>query len=564
MTTRPRQIKYLNAPQMLWARVRAQKTVCIWGRGTGKSEGLVAPYTLDCIHAMPRSNGFLLGTTYEQLLTRTLPPLIAAWESYGYRKGVHFFIGKFAPPAWRWPRAFRYPEKPDHYIQWYNGTGIYLVSQDRPGTINGVRTHWGAGDEAKLLNYARVQEEVIPTMVNGQAHLWGHLPQYSSLLYCSDMPTTPQGRWLLDMEKEMDKEVIEAILYTQSELTRCQMKLAEATGTQVGEPYELRTLTGSQTGRTWHNRIAHLESALRDLRRDTTYVSYASTLDNVHVLGLDGIRQLRRNLDDLTFQTSVLNKRIIGVENGFYSTLSEDLHGYDALNYPYIDRLGLAEGQQQTARDARWFTDAVGSQPLDMACDYNAAINCVAVGQEVRQPDLWEYRLLNTMFVLDPLKITDAMKQFCLFYAWHPNKTVNFFYDNTANGRTAASNVSFADECMRVLREGGWRVNAQYVGQASSHHGRYLLYGSLFSEKDERLPRFRYNKTAAQHWAFAARQTPVLVSGEFFKKDKKSEKSRIIPPWEATHLTEAVDTLIYSRMRPRVGDEPKFFSAQVT
>jgi hypothetical protein len=152
---------HYNKPQLLVHLIMAQIIVCIWGRRTGKTEGPMADFTLNNIFSMPRSNGFLSGTTYEQLLTRTLPPLIAAWERRGYYENVHFWVRKFPPADLKVPKAYRSPLKPDHYIQWYNGSGIYLVSQDRPGTINGVATQWGAADEAKFQNYDKLREEAL-------------------------------------------------------------------------------------------------------------------------------------------------------------------------------------------------------------------------------------------------------------------------------------------------------------------------------------------------------------------------------------------------------------------
>lgn len=528
---------HYNKPQLLVHLVMAQIIVCVWGRRTGKTEGPMADFTLHNVFAMPRSNGFLVGTTYEQLLTRTLPPLVAAWARRGYHEGVHYWIRRFPPAQLKVPKAYRTPLKADHYIQWFNGSGIYLVSQDRPGTINGVSTQWGAGDEAKFLNVNKLREETLLTL-SGNAEHFGHLSCYLSLMFCSDMPTTSRGTWLLDYEALMDKDAVQAILMVQQ--LRHQL---------LGE---LEDDTLSQRKRAEREkRVAELDGYLNELRKDLVYYCEATTLDNIHALGLAPIKQFKRTLNEVVFNSSVLNKKVLKVENGFYSLLSEDTHAYDAINYDYLDHLKIDYSSPAEA-DSRWDSDVNPQEPLDVALDYNNAINSLVVGQLNGR----RYRNVHSMYVLgaDGLLLRDVVKKFCTYYKHHQNKVVNYFYNHTAVARSASTNLSFADEVMLEFREQGWIVVERYTGQAPSHHSRHLFWAMLFNG-DARLPHWSYNRTRFAQAAISMQQAPVKKAGEFFQKDKSSERANSgVPPENATHLSEAADELIWGRLRALIGN----------
>jgi hypothetical protein len=528
---------HYNKPQLLVHLVMSQIIVCVWGRRTGKTEGPMADFTLHNVFSMPRSNGFLVGTTYEQLLTRTLPPLVAAWARRGYHEGVHYWIRRFPPAQLKVPKAYRTPLKADHYIQWFNGSGIYLVSQDRPGTINGVSTQWGAGDEAKFLNVNKLREETLLTL-SGNAEHFGHMSCYLSLMFCSDMPTTSRGTWLLDYEELMDKDSVQAILMVQQ--LRHQL-LGELEDDSLSQRKRVKL----------EERVAELDEYLNELRKDLVYYSEATTLDNIHALGLAPIKQFKRTLNEVVFNSSVLNKKVLKVENGFYSLLSEDAHAYDAVNYNYLDGLKI-DYSTPLEPDSRHDADVNRQEPLDVALDYNNAINSLVVGQEYGG----EYRCVNSLFVLgaDGLLLRDVVKKFCTYYKHHENKVVNYFFDHTAVARSASTNLSFADEVMQEFRAQGWIVVERNIGQSSSHHSRYLFWAMLF-KGDSRLPRWSYNRTRFAQAAVSMQQAPVKRIGEFFKKDKSSERTNSgVKPEEATHLSEATDTLIWGRLRNKIGN----------
>jgi hypothetical protein len=56
----------------------------------------------------------------------------------GYKEGIHG--QKFALKL-RWEKTCK-PFEAQYYIQFYNGSGIYLISQDGTGSSNGLSTDW--------------------------------------------------------------------------------------------------------------------------------------------------------------------------------------------------------------------------------------------------------------------------------------------------------------------------------------------------------------------------------------------------------------------------------------
>jgi len=529
---------YFNVPQLLYAIVQAQVSVLIWGRATGKSEGPGALFTIQNLHAMPRSNGLIMGTTYEQILTRTLPPLIAGWEKFGFRENEHFWIKKYAPEKLKLDKALRHPVNADHYIHWYNGSGMYLVSQDRPGTINGVRSQWVLADEAKFLNKKKFDTEAIPTMA-GHAEMFGHLSNYLSKLFMSDMPTNSTQKWLLDYESQMDRLTIETIIAGMAKI--------------VQEAEKLDSLTALTRARA-QLKINRLIKDINELRKGTVYFSEASTLDNIHVIGLDAIREFRREMSEWDYRISILNERILRTENGYYGNLDPQVHGYYASNYAYIDNLPLS-WRNNDNKDCRWDSDVSTSVPLEIACDYNNAINCIATMQESNN----NARLLSTLWVLHPQLLNDCVDRWHNYYKYHPNRDVVYWYDSTAKKRSSRSDITDSDEWAMELTKRGWNVVRKDIGQIGSHKSRYLFWNKLFKGDDRRLPQFSYNRENAKQWEICAQQTGVIRKGDELVKDKRSERPDSgVPPQESTHITEAVDVLLYGKYRDRFETESDF------
>lgn len=518
--------------------IGASMSVLVWGRATGKTDGPSADFLLNNVHKMPRGNQGIYCNTFTSTLTNVLPGVIRGWSRYGYIQDLHFWVRKYAPKEFKVPKAYRYPLIPEHYIQWYNGSGIYLLSGDR-ALANGLELDAAVIEEARLQNRDKLREFLL--CIRGNDEHFGHLSNHGSLLFVTDMPQNSKEKWILDYREEMDDEDIQIILAIQIKLRELKQKLQEAAPS---------TIKKIQT------KINYFEDHLTKIRKETVYFSTASTLQNVHALGLNPIMAYKRNLSDIEFSISVLNEEIEKIENGFYGMLDSDQHEYTAENYTYIDKL---QNPELIERDCRWQNDISSLEPLHIAFDHNQVINNVVTGQ----PQGRQFLTLNHLHVLGENNefLSDLCKKWCRYHAYHRNKTVFYYYDNTSVGGDASGNVPFFQEVVDILTKEGWMVRAEYIGQASSHHSRHYLWELGLMGNDQRIQVPMFNSVTCPWLLKSMKLAPVKKIGEFYKKDKSAEKPNKFGKYqvdqrEAPHASEAMDTLYFATQRQKIDSGP--------
>jgi hypothetical protein len=520
-----------NPKQIDFLQKMCHTNCLIWGRATGKTEGPVSDFSLYNIQTMPRSVGFLAGVSYESILTKIIPGIKKGWANWGYNENEHYFIRKFAPTKWNWEKPLRSPEKADYFIQWYNGSGILLLSLDR-AINNGTSTDWASFDEARFFKKDKVDE--ITLTVRDNIPIFGKLWNHRSILYTSDMPKTSAASWLFEFETLMDSKKTEVIMKANNMLNSLFLQYQQA---EKNPTLQAKI----------HKEIRKYEIWLNELRRNATLYMEASTLDNINVLGIDVIKDFKKNLSDLTFRTSVLNKKMIAVENGFYSAFDPEKHGYYASNYSYIDGLDL--DFSQVKKDSRWDSDVKKDNSLIIGMDYNSAIYSMVVGQEVGK----ELKIVNNLYVLNS-SIEALVERFCNYYSNHGRKEVVYCYDVTAikgNKERESSPISMADEVIKQFTKRKWIVTRKYINRVPSYRSRYLLNKLLFSN-DTRLSKFSYNRNNCEELEIALQNVATKQVKEGFEKDKSSEKDINVKPQHSVHPTDALDTLIWATQRHKI------------
>lgn len=536
---------YFNEAQLLSLIVDANQEYCVAGRGTGKSSRVLAPRSRRNMLFMPRSVGAAMGETFQQLLTRTLPSVINGWEQLGFVKDVHYVIGQRPPKKWKWPEPYEPPLSYKYFIACYNGSGIHLVSQDRPGSSNGLNLDWLMGDEAKYLNYDQFLEETLPAMRANRTK-FGHLSYHHSICFTTSMPTAADAKWILKKEEEMDVEqikLIKAVMYDVIELEK-----------------ELR-----ERSKGYHNAIkAKLKKRyelLNQLRKDAVYYWEASTLDNIHVLGVDYIRKMRRILPDFIWDTEILNKRPESVENGFYPQLSMEKHTYSRYNNAYLESLiedskGVVNYDMSRISeiDCQQDGDLIPGVPLWIAVDWGDRINCMSVAQRLGN----EIRYLNAMHVKKPAILDDLAKKFSDYYRHHNVKYVNFAFDHTGHAGVANSNKTYAEQFADELKKHGWRVNTIGKRKAPFHHEKYLIWSKILAEVDDKLPHVRFNKHNCKNLLVSMMNAPALMGSKGVEKDKRSERKEKIPQEDATHYSDTADILLDAMFGNPLKSQPEF------
>lgn len=406
----------LNIPQLLTVLAPQNEKYLEWGRGTGKST-IIGWHIKELVHQMPRASFFIVGETYQQILTRTLPSTIASLERLGYKKDKHFFIGRKPPAKWKWPEPYEPPINYEHYFTWYTGSGFHLISQDRSrsNTGRGLNTDGGLGDEAALLDLEKLFTDVLATN-RGNLERFKNCPLHHSLLFASTIPLTQKGKWLYRMEEEA--------------------------------------------------------------RRDPKRVFYlrASAEENRHNLGDKFFADNKKKLPKMLYEAEILNIRPEKIEGGFYALLNEAIHTYVQYNNSYLESLDY-NFEKVSELDCRQDGDVNLNQPLDIALDYGAAINWLIVAQE----GMSTYKYLNAMFVKTPQLTRDVVTNFCNYYRFHKSKVVNYYYDHTAIGTRGSDGGTYKDDVISTLRKAGWIVIEHYIGQAPGHDKKYRLWAAGFT-----------------------------------------------------------------------------------
>ena len=279
--------------------IGAPSEIVVAGRATGKTTGILAPKSANSYFGtMPRGTGVILSATFTQAFSRTLKELVRGWQMFDYVYDHHFIIGKRPTEKWkkmwRWKEPYAPPMDYKYVVSWYNGAVAQIISQERPGSSNGMSIDWIIGDELKYINEEKLKTELLPAN-RGIIPAFADNPYHHGMTFTTDMPVGSAGRWILDFADKMDVEKINQIW---------EIQLAR---------FKLLHLFKNETRKTFQaeltKQIAVLDEELNDLRRGLLFYHEASTLDNIHALGIDFIKQQLRNTSPFQFDTQILNLR---------------------------------------------------------------------------------------------------------------------------------------------------------------------------------------------------------------------------------------------------------------
>ena len=320
---------------------------------------------------------------------------------------------------------------------------------------------------------------------------------------------------------KMDVELIKTIEATVYEIwrTKERIRALNARGEQV-PPY----LKGY---------LRRLDRDLNKMRSVAVYYREYSSIENLQLLGENYIKQMKRDLTPLTFQTSILCQRIGIAKDGFYSSMREG-HKYDANDNQYLDTLGY--DYDFSMLDARADKDVDPDAPICIGMDYNANINWIVA----RQPRDRRLNVIKSFYVKFERKIPALVEDFCRYYAEHRNKTVVYYYDATALG----SNYAVNDQDYRwwVVHEferRGWQDEAVYLGNPMHHHEKYLLINNAFAGKQRLMPFF--NRSNNEDLVLAIQSAGVSRGRNGFRKDKSGEKLAESEEDLLEHRTDGTD-----------------------
>lgn len=524
----------LNKAQMIVMIQRVSSAVSIWSRGTGKSFFIAWIIHL-VVKNMPRSCWAIVGKSYKQILTRTLPSTISALETFfGYKLGRDYFVRQKPPKNLRFESPFEPPIDYEHFIIFKNGTGFHLVSLDGGGgSIRGLNIDGWIADEGLEINKLKLDKEVSPTN-RGRIRHFGHIPMHHGTFVFSSMGYGPEFKWILDKgeyyaEKGLNYRAI------REEIVRKSLLMIDNKNTE----YRVQK---------WKEIIALKNQLKWRKNKDGFLYSEADIFDNIENVGWKYIEQQRRDLADFIFLVEILNWFPEGVEEGFYPDLSREYHGYESKhNHSFISNLELDDDAMLNP-DSRMDEDCVPSLPLQIAVDWGAKINSLTVTQYYKSINT--IRFIKNIYVKHPKILDDLASEFCEYYKHHINKVVYMRYDHTGNKSEANSKITYADQFTQILKKNGWTVKIKRKLNPPRHRIKYLQWSRILKNTidakkgrphDPSIPIIEFNLDNCNETFVSMSNAQVIEKQGNIQKDKSSERNPLLPQEEATHLSDTAD-----------------------
>jgi hypothetical protein len=517
---------YRNPVQLKVAMAQAWHTYVVVSRGVGKSTGIGPDWFLRRVQLMPGGASFILGASYRQILSRTLPPFISSLEEMGLIRGVDFVVNQRPPDSWR-AKPIVAPEQWSDTVAWSNGHTTYLVSQDRPGSPNSLSVQFGMIDEARLTDRERFASDMVPA-IRGNSALFGHLPEYMSLLFMTDQPRSAEGRWILDMEKKMDPARIDAVCNLAELIARTQK--------------EIEVTKAPTTRKSLMQSLANLKVMYDDLRRKTVLFVEGNAFENIHALTPDYIRAQQLSLPDLEFRVSILNERMQKSPFSFYPDLDDVIHTYkEKYNYDYLRTVKLADGE---VPDCRQDADLDTSLPLIIGPDHGSRYNGFQIGQAAAPRWL---RVVNSMYVLHPQTTEDLAEDFCKYYKNYPTKVVHYVYDHTMKAESGrARNLTYVQEAEKVFKKHGWKFIGEYLGHTPSPTDRFTLWSNCLRGNDG-FTHISFNREKTETLRMSMHDVKAKTGRQEGStvKDKKPERDDKLSQEKAPHGSDGADLLLW-------------------
>jgi hypothetical protein len=561
-----REVIDLNNPQLISVLNNAKSEVNIHGRGTGKSY-IIGQEINQIVRNMPRSVSSITGRTYGQILTRTLPSSLKFLEKIGYEKGKDYVIGGKPPKSWT-VTPFEKITKYDNFIQFANGTGFLMLSQEREGSSRGPNLDREIVDEALTLQKERYDQEVSPANRGNEEYFGIRSPkpvaQHHGFRYVSSMPYSQDQRWLLDFGKYYEEEAGILLFDIWNRIVKMQLQLIEA-----------RKANDSRLFRDIWNEVVRLKRQITPfVSKDGVLFTLANAFDNIENLGLSYIMREYEKQSMLIFMIELLNWIVDKVEDCYYHLDPQKHVYYDAYNDDYIR--GVAENTDWDATslespDCRFDLDCDPSRPLEIVPDWGAKINLFSIGQErnynfatklVEPVDCFINEFFNKPQEVSKVMILDLVDQVCAYYHHHPTKTVIYYKDKYGDSRqpNVKNSQSYNDQAIERFVYHKWKVEIRsHKGQEPPQHDKHLLWINILKGVDPRFPKVIFNGKNCKFTLISMNNTKVIERDGKFDKDKSSERSKKILPEEATHFGDAVDKRIWTKYGHTINKRSSFF-----
>lgn len=472
-----------------------------WGRGTGKSQDLTKKMK-EAAETMPRGLGVFTVPTYSLFHTEIYSSLVTGFEMNGWFEGLHYWVGKEPPKAWRIPTPYKRMKDFSRTIYTHTGFVYVVASQDANNAGVGLSTDVNFSDESALLGWKYLSTVIFPTVRGSgnrevQKDFKRNSKYFTKHFFNSSTPMLPHGQELLyGLENGAYSSDLEKL--------------------GIGGVKILRA--------NWRFNKQNLAENFAD-------------------------KQKVLMPDVLTYRAQIENERPPGVTGGFYLGLNKDIHTYMPLE------TGIY------TNDCRRDSDLVKGKHLILTLDWGGGTGNFLVVRQMKGGQITD---LNYLYVLGSEdKMQDDLAQlFHDYYQYHDEKYIELWYDKTGNMKTGNTRKTRAQQFQSYLRKLDWNAALKTKGKRNvSTDKKRQLWENIFKEgrdawgnerHDPRFPTYRMNiiRCAALWTSMKNTGTKLGAEGDVVKNKSSERASSGVLPQHATHGGDAADAHTWGAFHP--------------
>lgn len=567
---------YENPAQSKRRRYRCRETYEVAGRGTGKTTD-IAEHVKETSMRIPRSSNVFLGCSIKQLYIKTWPAVVKGLEMMGMVEGRDFLRQR--PPAkLHWPLPLSKPRSWENVTIFPTGAVWYSISMAVRASVNGMTLSSAAADETRYLPFQKMKEELFPAirpeLISKGSGLMGdgfrntakytfgynvdYNPLYLSKFFVSDPSITQKQA-----------------LWEQEELSQTD---------DINHEIDLMLAEADEMPELWH--VDGFLKRINELRCQSKIFFRFSSIENIEILGESWFRQMRRELPPIMYNIQILGQRKGLAKDGYYCNFDQSIHTYHQSDLAVMDKLmsdyttrysrtALDQAKNPTfveydaidltrtalVDDCSLDLDLEYKDPLRIAFDYNANLNCVVIGQLRKFEGRETLMVLKSMFTLNEKKIRALCHNLCVYYRPFIDRGGDFiyYYDSTAKqGASLAYAVeganaqNFNDVVIEELKRHGANVMPVDIGSPMKHNQKFQFICDVFSYHQGPSVKINADEDRNEYLITAMENCACEQGPNGIRKYKGGEKLRAksegaegaIDPRIRTDVTDAFDTLL--------------------
>ena len=471
-----------------------------WGRGTGKSF-ILAFFMKEMVKQMPGACFALVGSTYQQILARTLPSTKKGLTVLGIHEGVDYVVGKngaklgFAEPIYA-------PDKWDNIIHFSTGAIFALVSLDTPNSGRGFNFFAIIGDEAALFGAEKLFANVR-TANRAKEARFNKASLLGAEIYASSTPLTKKGRWFTDMEE-----------------------------------------------------VAKLKPKKYAFIKASALINKANLREEWFEEMKDGTPS------ELYYNAEILNIRPKEILNGFYPQLKAKKHYYTDFNNEYLE--SITANYTKASFNCKQDNDIDKGRSLILSIDWGTFVSAVISQQQPNKyrvlKSMWASQSSETKDLED--LINDFVEYYAPLT--NKTVKLYYGHDGNAKVRKG-TNDTYGDVLVRLLESKGWTVYDKSKRKAvAPHNDKYILINMMLKGSSSRYPGIEINEQNNPDLIIGLERAEASEGKNGIQKVKKDERNASMKQEHTTHLPDAFDIPIWDIYKDLLKPEKEYWDHPLT